>query len=374
MRTSLDRLTPFMVMDILQRARQIPGAVHMEVGEPDLSPSPKVIEALQRAVQQRRFYYTPAKGLPELREAIASYYKRNYGVEVPVERILVTPGTSGAFLVVFSLLKELDGMVILADPSYPCYRNFLYLLGLDPLFIPVGPERNYQIMPEDLNRKGVSALVVSSPSNPTGTVYDPEVFKALIEEAERLGIWFVSDEIYHGLQYEGRSETALRFSDRTIVINGFSKYFCMPGLRVGWMILPQEMVRRAEMICQNIFISPNTPAQYAALEAFDEGYLQTVRETFRQRRDFLYGALKEMFPVDARPEGAFYIWASIGEYSNDCLQFAKRLLEKKGVAITPGVDFGTNQTDRYVRFAYTRPLDELEEGVRRIREFLKEGL
>ncbi len=374
MRRLLEKISPFMVMDILREARALPGAVHMEVGEPDLPPSEKVREALLRAVSDQKFYYTPAKGLVELREKISDYYKKRYSVEISPERIIITPGTSGAFLVVFALVTDEQRRLVLSDPSYPCYKNFSYFLQTRPLFIPVDSSSNYQITPEMLEDiEGAGAVMVSSPSNPTGTVYDPPVFERLIEVAEKKGLWFISDEIYHGLEYEDKVRSALEFSDRAIVINGFSKYFCMPGFRVGWMILPEELVRKAEIIVQNIFIAANTPAQYAATEAFDEDYLSTVRETFRQRRDFLYSRLKELFRIDAPPEGAFYIWVDISNYSNNSVEFCRRLLKQKAVAITPGVDFGENNTIRYVRFAYTRNIDELEEGVKRIKEFLREG-
>jgi|Deesub1362B_J571_1020462.scaffolds.fasta_scaffold00152_16 aspartate/methionine/tyrosine aminotransferase len=374
MRRLLEKISPFRVMDILKEARSLPGAVHMEVGEPDLPPSEKVREALLRAVSDHKFYYTPAKGLVELREKISDYYNKRYSVKVSPERIIITPGTSGAFLVVFALVTDEQRGLVLSDPSYPCYKNFSYFLQTRPLFIPVDSSSNYQITPEMLEDiKGAGAVMVSSPSNPTGTVYDPPVFERLIEVAEKKGIWFISDEIYHGLEYEDRVRSALEFSDRAIVINGFSKYFCMPGFRVGWMILPEELVRKAEIIVQNIFIAANTPAQYAATEAFDEDYLSTVRETFRQRRDFLYSRLKELFRIDAIPEGAFYIWVDISDYSDNSVEFCRRLLKQKAVAITPGVDFGENNTIRYVRFAYTRNMDELEEGVKRIKEFLREG-
>jgi aspartate/methionine/tyrosine aminotransferase len=375
MRRLLEKISPFMVMDILNEARSLPEAVHMEVGEPDLPPSERVIEAFLRAAEDHRFYYTPAKGLLELRERISEYYQRRYNVEVSPERIIITPGTSGAFLVVFALVTDEQNALVLSDPSYPCYKNFSYFLQTRPLFIPVESSSDYQITPETLEEtEGAGAVMVSSPSNPTGTVYDPSVFERLIEVAEKKGLWFISDEIYHGLEYEDKVRSALQFSDRAIVINGFSKYFCMPGFRVGWMILPEELVRRAEIIVQNIFIAANTPAQYAAIEAFDEDYLSTVRETFRKRRDFLYSQLKDIFRIDAPPEGAFYIWADISSYSENSVEFCKRLLRQKAVAITPGVDFGENNTMRYVRFAYTRDIDELEEGVKRIKEFLRGGL
>ncbi len=371
MSSRLQRITPFLVMDILREARTMPDAVHMEVGEPDLLTSERVIHAYERAIKDRRFHYTEAKGLLLLRERIAQHYHDYYRVEVSPERIIITPGTSGAFLVIFGMLGADSLGMILSDPSYPCYKNFGYFLGAEPVTVPVGKETDYEITEEQL--KGIDAaggILISSPANPTGTLYHRRSMERLIELSQKKGWLFISDEIYHGLVYDQKEHSALEFSDNVVVINSFSKYFCMPGFRVGWMVLPERLVRKAEEVVQNIFIAANTPAQYAACEAFDRNHLDYVRETFRKRRDFLYNALKDMFDIDVKPEGAFYIWAGISRYSDDSLSFCKKLLKEKALAITPGVDFGRNNTSQYVRFAYTRDIEELKEGVRRIREFL----
>ncbi|NPA33289.1 MAG: aminotransferase class I/II-fold pyridoxal phosphate-dependent enzyme, partial [Aquificae bacterium] len=329
------RLTPFIVMDILSRAKKMKDVVHMEIGEPDLPPPPGVVENLQRAIKDGLYYYTPALGLWELREKIAEHYFRVYGVEVSPERVAITPGTSGAFLVAYALLLDAGDRIVLQDPSYPCYKNFAHLLDVKPVFVNAGREVNYELKPELLTGD-FKALQVSSPQNPTGTVYSPETLKRLAEFCEERGIFFISDEIYHGLVYEGREHTALEFSQNAIVINGFSKYFCMPGFRIGWLILPQKLIRRAEVIIQNVFISAPTLSQYAALGAFDYEYLRSVRETFRKRRDFLYDELKKLFDIDAKPQGAFYIWANVSRYSENSYEFALKLLEEAKVAITPG--------------------------------------
>jgi aspartate/methionine/tyrosine aminotransferase len=216
----------------------------------------------------------------------------------------------------------------------------------------------------------IGAMVVSSPANPTGNLYGERSMQELIRVYEERDFNFISDEIYHGLVYDREEHTALEYSDRVIVINSFSKYHCMPGFRVGWMILPEELVRKAEIIVQNIFIAANTPAQYAAMEAFDDKYLEQVRQTFKLRRDFLYNELKGILNVDAVPDGAFYIWADISRYSNDAMEFCRKLLDEKAVAITPGIDFGKNHTDHYVRFAYTQDISKLKTGVERLKEFL----
>jgi aspartate/methionine/tyrosine aminotransferase len=366
----MERITPFIVMDILAKARTIPDAIHMEVGEPDLPPSPMVQEAFIKAVRDRQFAYTPACGLPELREKIARHYLDAYGITISPGRIIITPGTSGAFLIVLSLFSRLKKGLVLSDPSYPCYKNFSYFLNIDPHFITVGRDTNFEILPEALkNLKDIGAIMVSSPANPTGSVYSAETMKLLIDACDGRGMWFISDEIYHGLVYDKKEHTALEFSDNAIIINSFSKYFCMPGIRVGWMILPEDLIRPAEILIQNLLICTNTPAQYAALEAFDYPYLKSVRKIFGERRDFLFSELSDIFEIVAKPQGAFYIWADISRYSSDAFAFCGELLDNQGVAITPGIDFGSRWTD-HVRFAYTRDISELREGVRRIRQFL----
>ncbi len=366
-----DKLTPFLVMDILARARELPEVVHLEIGEPDLDPSPRVLEALERAVREKRYFYTPSLGLGELREKIAEFYSRKYGVEISPDRVAVTPGTSGAFLVAYAVILDPGDRIALGDPSYPCYRNFAYLLGAEPEFIPISEDTGYEVRAEMLRGKKIRAVHISSPSNPVGNLYREETLKELAEFCEREGVYLISDEIYHGLVYEGRERSVLEFTDRAVVVNGFSKSFCMPGFRIGWMILPPDLVRSAEVVIQNVFISAPTLSQFAALEAFDWDYLEKVRATFAHRRDVLYRGVKDLFRIPVRPQGAFYIWADIGRYSEDSYSFALELLREARVAVTPGVDFGKNRTDRFIRLAYTRDVKELEEGVRRMRDFLK---
>ncbi|WP_457601630.1 pyridoxal phosphate-dependent aminotransferase [Hydrogenivirga sp.] len=365
-----DKLTPFIVMDILARAKEMEDVVHLEIGEPDLDPSPKVLQALERAIKDRNYFYTPALGLWELREKVAEFYRVKYGVEVSPERVAITTGTSGAFLVAYAITLNAGEKIALGDPSYPCYKNFAHLLDIQPEFIPVSRETEYEIRPDALEGRDVRALHISSPANPTGNLYSGETLRELADYCDRRGIYLISDEIYHGLVYEGREHTALEFSDRAIVINGFSKFFCMPGFRIGWVVLPRELVRSAEIVIQNVFISAPTLSQYAALEAFDWEYLNRVRDTFAERRETLYEGVKELFEVDARPQGAFYVWANVGRYTDDSYSFALRLLEEARVAVTPGVDFGKNRTQEYIRLAYTRDTEELKEAVRRLKEFL----
>lgn len=366
-----DRLTPFIVMDILREASALEDVVHMEIGEPDLDPPPQVLEELQRAIRDRKYFYTPALGLPQLREKVAEFYHRRYGVEVSPERVVITTGTSGAFLTAYAVLLNEGDSILLPDPAYPCYKNFAHLLDVRPQFVKVDKGTNYQITPEMLaGREGAKALHVSSPANPTGSLYDGDNLRALIEKAQEMGMYFISDEIYHGLVYEGEEHTALEFSENAIVINGFSKYFCMPGFRLGWLILPPDLVRKAEVVIQNVFISAPTLSQYAALGAFDYGFLNKVRSIYEERRNYLYSELKEMFPIDARPQGAFYIWANVQEYAQDSYEFCRKVLKGARVAITPGIDFGKNNTQKYVRFSYTKDMAQLREGVKRLKSFL----
>ncbi|RLJ71072.1 aspartate/methionine/tyrosine aminotransferase [Hydrogenivirga caldilitoris] len=366
----IDKLTPFIVMDILAKAKEMEDVIHLEIGEPDLDPSPKVLQALEKAIKDRNYFYTPALGLPELREKVAEFYRVKYGVDLSPDRVVITTGTSGAFLVAYAVTMDAGDRIALGDPSYPCYKNFAHLLDIQPEFIPISKETEYEIKPDMLKGRDVKALHISSPSNPTGNLYSAQTLQELADYCDREGIYLISDEIYHGLVYEGKEHTALEFSDRAIVINGFSKFFCMPGFRIGWAILPSQLVRSAEIVIQNVFISAPTLSQYAAFEAFDWEYLNRVRETFAERRETLYEGVKELFEVDAKPQGAFYIWANVSRYTQDSYEFALKLLEEAHVAVTPGVDFGRNRTNEYIRLAYTRDTEELREAVRRLKDFL----
>ncbi len=366
-----DKLSPFIVMDILARTKELEDVVHLEIGEPDLGPSPRVLEALERAVKERRYFYTPSLGLWELREKISEFYRFKYGVDVSPERVVVTTGTSGAFLVAYAITLSAGDRIALGDPSYPCYKNFAHLLDIEPEFIPISQETDYEIRADMLRGRDIKAVHISSPSNPTGNLYSENTLRELADYCEREGVYLISDEIYHGLVYEGEEHTALEFSDRAIVINGFSKFFCMPGFRIGWAILPPGLVRSAEIVIQNVFISAPTLSQYAALEAFDWEYLRKVRDTFTKRREVLYEGVKELFELDARPQGAFYIWAKVSRYTEDSYSFALRLLEEARVAVTPGIDFGKNRTNEYIRLAYTRDTSELQTAVERIKSFLE---
>jgi len=364
-----DALKLFIVMDIVREAEKLPDCIHFEIGQPDLPPAPGVVRAMQS--YGGGVPYTESLGLYALHEKIAGYYRKSYGVEIDPNRIALTQGTSGAFLLAYALTLDAGETLALADPGYPCYRNLARMLDIEPLSLDIDASTGYQITPEMLEGRDIRTLHITSPGNPTGTLYSDENLRALCHYCEENGITLISDELYHGLTYGGEAQSALAYSDDTIVINGFSKYFCLPGFRLGWIILPEKMMRQAEIVLQNMQIAPPTYSQFAALEAFDSDYLAQVRETFRARGDYLYEALSPLFDIAVKPTGAFYLWADISRYSDDSLAFARTLLHEAHVAVTPGVDFGENGTNRFVRFAFTRNLEHLQEGVRRLERFLK---
>jgi aspartate/methionine/tyrosine aminotransferase len=356
-------MKPFIVMDVLKKAREIDDVIHLEIGEPDLLPTPKVKEKLLNAINSNKFFYTEAKGLKELREKIANHYKHFYNVEVNPQNIIITTGTSTAFLIAFYFAK----IIATPTPGYPCYENFAELENKKFIKIPTSfPE--YKVDINSLDNFDFDTLLLSSPNNPTGTVYSNEDLKKLSSYTKDKNILLISDELYHGLVYHDNYTTVLKYNPNAIVINGFSKFFCMPGFRIGWMIVPDNLIRIAEIIAQNILISAPTLSQYAAINAFDYEYLEQVRNEFKKRRDFLYNELKEIFPI-AKPDGAFYLWCDISKYSNDSLSFCNNLLEKAKVATTPGIDFGDFKN--FIRIAYTKEIDKLQIAAKRIKEFIK---
>ena len=361
----------FKVMDLVREAQRFDDTIHFEVGQPDLLPPPKVRDALLQAVESAHFGYTEALGILELRQKIAGHYEQEYGVSIDPNRILVTPGTSNAFLIAYLLTLNSNDILAISDPSYPCYRNFGVMVDAKVRAIHIGSDDNYQLTPAHLQGKKIHALHISSPANPTGNLYSDENLQSLIAYCESEGVAFISDELYHGLVYDQKPKSAINFSQNIIVINGFSKYFCMPGFRLGWMVLPEHLIGAAEAIAQNIYLSAPTLSQYAALEAFDYNYLNLVRKEYRRRRDYLYGELKELFAIDAKPEGAFYLWCDISRYSSNALEFSYELLHKLHIAITPGVDFGANNTETKLRFAYTRNIEHMQEGIKRLKKYLE---
>ncbi len=374
-------IEPFHVMDLLARARQLEAQghsiVHMEIGEPDFATPAPVLDAAQQALVAGETHYTPALGLPALREAIAGFYRDRYQVEVSAERIVITPGASGALLLALGVLLDRDSEVLMADPGYPCNRHFVRFIEGQARGIEVDASTGYQLNAELLQQHWTDetrGVLLASPSNPTGTVVDAGELAAMSGLAhERNGVLLV-DEIYHGLIYDGQDDTALTISDELFVINSFSKYFCMTGWRLGWLVVPERYIRDVEKLMQNLFIAAPTLAQYAALAAFTPetmSILEQRKEIFRQRRDYLLPALRDLgFNIPVTPQGAFYLYADCSRFTDDSYQLASDLLVKAGVAVTPGVDFGNHLPDRHLRFAYTTSMEYLEEGIDRLAGYL----
>lgn len=375
-------IEPFHVMALLARARELEAAgrsiVHMEIGEPDFATPESIRKAGAQAIERGETFYTPALGLPALRQAIAAFYRSRYGVMVAPERIIVTPGASGALLLATSALINPGDEVLLADPGYPANRHFVRLMDGVPVGIAVGPDSNYQLRSEHLQQHwGIrsKAALLATPSNPTGTLIEPDELCAMAHFAAARGGALIVDEIYHGLVYDGAAQTALALREDVFVINSFSKYFNMTGWRLGWLVAPERYVDAIDRIAQNVFLAASTPAQHAALAAFEPetlALLDARRDEFRVRRDFLLPALRAIgFGVPQQPQGAFYIYANSAALAPDSFVFARELLEQAGGAITPGIDFGAHAAHEHLRFAYTRPVDVLREGVARIARFLK---
>ena len=371
-------IEPFHVMALLARARELEARgmsiIHMEIGEPDfISPGP-VIEAGHEALRAGAMHYTPASGLPRLREAISGFYRDRYGVQVDAGRIIVTPGASAALQLVMAVLVDPGRQVLMADPGYPCNRNFVRLVEGIPVGIPVDATSSYQITPaqaRDYWTDEVVAMIVASPSNPTGTLLDSRQLAALYTVANEHAGHLIVDEIYHGLTYGVAAHSALEVSSRIFVINSFSKYFGMTGWRLGWVVAPEDFVEDLDKLAQNLFLSAPTLSQHAALAAFHPDTLSILeerRDEFRARRDFLLPALRETgFRIPVTPQGAFYLYADCSRFTGDSYRFALNLLEDAGVAITPGIDFGSNRPESHVRFAYTTSMENLREGVNRLR-------
>ncbi len=377
----VEEIQPFHVMEILARAKQLEARgediVHMEIGEPDFPTPEPVRRAGISALEKGELFYTPALGLPQLRQGISDFYRDRYRVEVPASRIIVTTGSSGALMLACSVLVNVGDEVILADPGYPANRQFVRVLGGVPRAVPVDASSAYQLAPDHLERswgKRTAAALVASPSNPTGTLVSTERLAAMAEIARANGGTLIVDEIYHGLVYEGDATTALALADDVFVINSFSKYFNMTGWRLGWMVVPDAYVAAIDRLSQNIYLAAPTAAQYAGLAALKPetlAILDARAQEFKARRDYLLPELRRLgFDIPVTPQGAFYIYAGCAELTNDSFAFARDLLEHANVAITPGADFGSNQAEKYVRFAYTNSIERLKEGVRRIARFL----
>ena len=375
-------IAPFEVMEIQTAARELErqgkDVIHMEIGEPDFTTPQPIIDAAIKALNDKPMFYTSALGIQPLREAIAHFYWNKYHVKISSDRIIVTAGSSAALLMTMGVLLNAGDEVLMADPGYPCNRHFVRAMEGVPKTIPVGPDSDYQLAARHIaanwNARSVAALV-ASPSNPTGTLVAPDELRRIHAEVTSRGGTLIVDEIYQGLTYGVAPSTALSIADDMFVINSFSKYFQMTGWRLGWLVVPPQYVREVEKLAQNLFISPSTPAQYAALAAFDAETINIVeqrRTEFQTRRDFLMPALRGLgFEIPLEPQGAFYIYAQSGRIAADSFALSRRILHHAHVAITPGKDFGANAPEKHIRIAYTQTIPRLNEAIERIGRHLR---
>lgn len=373
--SSRGQVDPFIVMDVVETARAAEAAgrdiVHMEVGQPS-TPAPAAARAkLIAALARDAMGYTVALGLPELRAGVAAHYKRVYGVDLDPRRVVITSGSSGAFLLAFSALFDAGDKVALGEPGYPSYRQILRAMSVEPVGIQTRPENRYQPLPEEIPA-GVKGLMLASPGNPSGTMLGRDELAALIAAAQERGIAVISDEIYHGLDYGKRAVTALEVSDDVYVINSFSKYFSMTGWRIGWMVVPEAHLRTVERLAQNMFICPPHASQIAALgalEAIDE--LEANRAVYAKNRALMLETLPQIgFDKIAPPDGAFYVYADVSDLTEDSRELAREILEEAGVAVTPGLDFDPIRGAQTLRFSYAQSTERIEEGLARLRAFM----
>ncbi len=370
------QVDPFIVMDVMEQARALEAqgrsVIHMEVGQPGTPAPAGARKALARAMEAGPLGYTVALGLPELRAGIAALYRRWYGVDLNPDRVVVTAGSSAAFLLSFTTLFDAGDRVGLSEPGYPSYRQILRALSLTPVGLPTAPENRLQPVPADFAGVDLQGLIVASPGNPSGTMLDHARLTALMQAARGRDIAFISDEIYHGLHYGDRAVSALEVGNDVHVINSFSKYFSMTGWRIGWMVVPEDHIRTVERLAQNMFICPPHASQIAALAALDcIEELEANRATYAEnRRLMLEGLPKAGFTKIAPPDGAFYIYADVSDLTADSLSFAAEILHGAGVAVTPGLDFDPVRGGRTLRFSYARATADIAEGLARLQAFM----
>lgn len=374
------QVEPFQVMAILAQAQKLQAqgvdVIHLEVGEPDFPTAEPIINAGIQALRDGNTGYTPALGLPELREKIAQYYHQRFAVRIQPERVVLAPGASGALLLLAAArLNPGDGL-LLANPGYPCNKQFARVFEAHAQLIDTGPADNFQLTPEHIQQHWhdrTKAALVASPSNPTGTVLSPEELARLAASVRQQGGELWVDEIYQGLNYGADAHTVLSVADDAVVLNSFSKFFGMTGWRLGWAIVPTEWVASLETLAQNLFLAPPTPSQYAALAAFSPDSLaifEQRRLELAERREYMLNALPALgFIIPAQPQGAFYVYADASHFTQDSLAWCQQVLKETGVAITPGVDFG-DPTNTHVRFAFTTGIERLQEAIERLQRFL----
>jgi len=367
---------PFIVMDVMEAARAAEAEgryiIHMEVGQPGTAAPAAARAALAQAMEAGPLGYTVALGLPVLRARIAQLYGQWYGITLDPARVVVTPGSSGAFILAFSALFDAGQRVGIGAPGYPSYRQILKALDLQPVMLETKAENRLQPVPADLEGQALDGLLVASPANPSGTMLDKTALAALIHATQAQGAAFISDEIYHGIEYEAKAVSALEISDDVYVINSFSKYFSMTGWRIGWMVVPPDHVRLIERLAQNLFICPPHASQVAALAAMDaHEELQRNMDVYRENRKLmLEGLPKAGFDRIAPPDGAFYVYADVSHLTQDSRQFCAEILEKAGVAVTPGLDFDAQRGHATLRFSYARSTADIREGLARLARFM----
>jgi len=376
MNPKVEAMTPFIVMDVLERANELQAqgfdVVHLEVGEPDFDIPTCVAEAAKHAYDSGRTHYTHSLGDPTLRKGIADFYNSEYGVNVDPERIVVTSGSSPAILMILMALCEAGSEVILSNPGYACYSNFILAANANPVLVTLKPENHFQYCIEDIKAKITSktrAIFVNSPMNPTGGLVDDAVFEALT----KLDIPIISDEIYHGLVYEGRARSILEFTDKAFVLNGFSKRFAMTGLRLGYMIVPKEYIRSLQIVQQNLFICASSTAQEAGKAALSNAGkdVDAMRAIYRERRDYMVSRLEKMgFGIPAAPQGAFYVFCDARKFTSDSYAFAFDILEKAHVGVTPGIDFGS-AGEGFIRFSYANSIENIKKALDRLENYLQ---
>ena len=373
------QVPPFIVMDVMTaaaaREKTHGDVLHLEVGQPSTPAPAGVLAAAQAALRDDRIGYTVALGIPPLRQAIADHYGRAYGTAVAPGQVVVTTGSSGAFLLAFLAAFDVGDRVALAAPGYPAYRNILTALGIEVVEIPAGPDTRYQPTPELLEKHGgkLDGLIIASPANPTGTMLSPEALADLTGYCEAKSIRLVSDEIYHGITYGMGTATALQTSGSAIIVNSFSKYYSMTGWRLGWLVLPEELLRPVECLAQNLTISPPTLSQYAAVAAFDcaEELDRNVVRYARNRSLLLEALPRAGFDRLAPADGAFYLYAEIGHLTNDSVEFCRRMLAETGVAATPGVDFDPVRGHATMRFSFAGATEAMAEAADRLHRWLR---
>jgi len=375
MNPNVESMTPFIVMDVLERANELQAqgidVIHLEVGEPDFDIPGCVADAAQQAYRSGRTHYTHSLGNPLLRQSIADFYTNEYGVTVDPDCIVVTSGSSPAILMTLLVLCEAGSEVILSNPGYACYSNFALAVNANPVSVMLKPENQFQYLIQDIKARitgKTRAIFVNSPMNPTGALVDEAVFEGLAG----LNLPIISDEIYHGLVYEGRARSILEFTDNAFVLNGFSKRFAMTGLRLGYLIAPKKYMRALQIVQQNLFICAPSTAQEAGIAALKaaEKDVEAMRNTYHERRDYMVSRLLKMgFSIPARPQGAFYVFCDASRFTNDSYAFAFDILGKAHVGITPGVDFGT-AGEGYVRFSYANSLENIKKGLDKLEQYL----